>query len=112
MRLLMRRGFAIVPAAFTAILFGEGGTARLLILRQVILSLQLSFAVSPRVRFTSERAKMGEFVNPPWLKALAYGVAGLIALFNGWLLVQTFTWVAEPMYRRILVPLEHSPADE
>ena len=45
----------------------------------------------PLVRFTSERAKMGQFVNPPWLKALAYGVTGLIALFNGWLLVQTFT---------------------
>src|SRR3989441_583085 len=91
LRRLITRGIAIVPAAFTAIFFGEGGTARLLILSQVILSLQLSFAVFPLVRFTSERAKMGEFVNPPWLKALAYGVAGLIALFNGWLLVQTFT---------------------
>src|SRR3989454_636266 len=47
--------------------------------------------LTPLVRFTSERAKMGQFVNPPWLKALAYGVTGLIALFNGWLLVQTFT---------------------
>src|SRR5437773_5481706 len=91
LRRLITRGIAIVPAAFTAIFFGEGGTARLLILSQVILSLQLSFAVFPLVRFTSERAKMGEFVNPPWLKALAYRVAGLIALFNGWLLVQTFT---------------------
>jgi len=91
LRRLITRCIAIVPAAFTAIFFGEGGTARLLILSQVILSLQLSFAVFPLVRFTSERAKMGQFVNPPWLKALAYGVAGLIALFNGWLLVQTFT---------------------
>src|SRR5437870_372615 len=91
LRRLITRCIAIVPAAFTAIFFGEGGTARLLILSQVILSLQLSFAVFPLVRFTSERAKMGQFVNPPWLKALAYGVTGLIALFNGWLLVQTFT---------------------
>src|SRR5438445_4160126 len=91
LRRLITRAVAIVPAALTAIFFGESGTAKLLILSQVILSVQLSFAVFPLVRFTSERAKMGEFVNPAWLKALAYGVAGLIALFNGWLLVQTFT---------------------
>src|SRR5436190_549817 len=63
---------------------------RLLILSPVILSLQLSFAVFPLVRFTSDRAKMGEFVNPGWLKALAYLVACAIAGFNGWLLVQIF----------------------
>jgi manganese transport protein len=57
----------------------------------VILSLQLSFAVVPLVQFTSERAKMGEFVNPSWLKSLAYGVAFLIAALNAWLLVQTFS---------------------
>src|SRR5213594_1903084 len=91
LRRLITRGIAIVPAVITAIMYGESGTAKLLVLSQVVLSLQLSFAVFPLVRFTSERAKMGEFVNPPWLKALAYGVAGLIALFNGWLLVQTFT---------------------
>src|SRR5437899_959729 len=68
----------------------SSGTARLLILSQVILSLQLSFAVFPLVRFTSDRAKMGEFVNPGWLKALAYLVACAIAGFNGWLLVQIF----------------------
>ena len=56
---------------------------------QVILSLQLSFAVFPLVRFTSDRTKMGEFVNPAWLKALAYLVAGVIAALNIWLLVQT-----------------------
>src|SRR5437773_1838165 len=57
LRRLITRGIAIVPAAFTAIFFGEGGTARLLILSQVILSLQLSFAVFPLVRFTSERMR-------------------------------------------------------
>src|SRR5689334_4179794 len=90
LRRLITRLIAIVPAALTAIFFGESGTARLLILSQVILSLQLSFAVFPLVLFTSDRAKMGEFVNPAWLKALAYGVACAIAGFNAWLLIQTF----------------------
>ena len=89
LRRLITRAIAIVPAAITAIFFGEHGTAQLLILSQVILSLQLSFAVFPLVRFTSERAKMGEFVNPPWLKALAYTVAFIIAALNAWLLFQT-----------------------
>jgi len=89
LRRLITRGIAIVPAAITAIFFGEHGTAQLLILSQVILSLQLSFAVFPLVRFTSERAKMGEFVNPPWLKVLAYSVALVIAALNAWLLFQT-----------------------
>jgi manganese transport protein len=88
LRRLITRMVAIVPAALTAIFFGASGTAKLLILSQVILSVQLSFAVFPLVRFTSERAKMGEFTNPLWLKALAYTTAALIALFNGWLIVQ------------------------
>src|SRR5437763_3526402 len=90
LRRLITRGIAIVPAALTAIFFGENGTARLLILSQVILSLQLSFAVFPLVRFTSDRAKMGEFVNPAWLKTLAYGVAVVIAALNALVMVQAF----------------------
>ncbi|HMC18430.1 MAG TPA: divalent metal cation transporter, partial [Gemmatimonadales bacterium] len=90
LRRLITRGIAIVPAALTAIFFGENGTARLLILSQVILSLQLSFAVFPLVRFTSDRAKMGEFVNPGWLKTLAYGVAVVIAALNALVMVQAF----------------------
>jgi manganese transport protein len=70
-------------------LYGESGTAKLLVLSQVILSLQLSFAVFPLVRFTSERAKMGSLVNPVWLKFLAYTVAVVIAALNAWLLVQS-----------------------
>ena len=89
LRRLITRAIAIVPAALTAIFFGEHGTAQLLILSQVILSLQLSFAVIPLVQFTSERAKMGEFVNPGWLKLLAYTVAVVIAALNAWLLFQT-----------------------
>ena len=88
LRRLITRLIAIVPAALTAIFFGVHGTAQLLILSQVILSLQLSFAVFPLVRFTSDRLKMGEFVNPFWLKTLAYVVAVAIAGFNAWLLVQ------------------------
>jgi len=91
LRRLITRLIAIVPAALTAIFFGSHGTAQLLILSQVILSLQLSFAVFPLVRFTSDRLKMGEFVNPFWLKALAYTVAIAIAGFNTWLLVQIFS---------------------
>ena len=91
LRRLITRLIAIVPAALTAIFFGSHGTAQLLILSQVILSLQLSFAVFPLVRFTSDRLKMGEFVNPFWLKALAYAVAVAIAGFNTWLLVQIFS---------------------
>jgi manganese transport protein len=95
LRRLITRGVAIVPAALTAIFFGASGTARLLILSQVILSLQLSFAVFPLVKFTSERAKMGEFVNSRWLQVLAYLVAGVIATLNVWLLFLTFRgWLA------------------
>src|SRR5260370_28550724 len=88
LRRLITRLVAIVPAALTAIFFGASGTAKLLILSQVILSVQLSFAVFPLVRFTSERATMGEFTNPLWLKVLAYTTAVGIALLNGRLIVQ------------------------
>jgi manganese transport protein len=89
LRRLITRLIAIVPAVIVTILYGESGTAKLLILSQVILSLQLSFAVFPLVRFTSDPEKMGAFVNPRWLKALAYIVAVVIAALNGWLLFQT-----------------------
>jgi manganese transport protein len=91
LRRLITRAIAIVPAAITAILYGASGTAKLLVLSQVILSLQLSFAVFPLVMFTSDRLKMGDHVNPGWLKALAYLVAFVIASLNVWLLLQTFS---------------------
>lgn len=90
LRRLITRAIAIVPAAIVAVLYGESGTARLLILSQVILSMQLSFAVFPLVSFTSDKLKMGEFVNPAWLKGLAYLVGAVIAGLNIWLLIQTF----------------------
>jgi manganese transport protein len=89
LRRLITRMIAIIPAAIVAVLYGESGTAKLLILSQVILSLQLSFAVFPLVQFTSDRVKMGEFVNPIWLKVMAWTIAIFIAALNGWLLVQT-----------------------
>ena len=90
LRRLITRSIAIVPAAIVAVMYGASGTARLLILSQVILSMQLSFAVFPLVAFTSSKAKMGQFVNPAWLKALAYAVAVTIAGLNIWLLLQIF----------------------
>ena len=94
LRRLITRALAIIPAAIVAVLYGERGTAELLILSQVVLSLQLSFAVIPLVRFTSDRIKMGEFVNPRWLSGLAWVVAAIIASLNAWLLVQTASsWV-------------------
>jgi manganese transport protein len=89
LRRLITRALAIVPAGITAIVYGESGTAKLLILSQVILSLQLPFAVFPLVAFTSDQAKMGEFVNARWLKWLAYLVAWFILVLNVWLLAQT-----------------------
>ena len=89
LRRLITRLIAIIPAAIVAFAYGESGTASLLILSQVILSLQLSFAVFPLVAFTSDREKMGEFANPRWLKVCAWTVAAFIAALNAWLLVQT-----------------------
>jgi manganese transport protein len=94
LRRLITRLIAIVPAGIVAIFYGESGTAKLLILSQVILSLQLSFAVFPLVMFTSDRVKMGAFVNAAWLKVLAWTTGLVIAGLNVWLLVQTFqSWL-------------------
>jgi manganese transport protein len=95
LRRLITRLIAIVPAVIVSIMYGESGTAKLLILSQVVLSLQLSFAVFPLVMFTSNKLKMGEFVNPIWLKIMAFTVATIIASLNVWLLFQTFrNWLA------------------
>ena len=89
-RRLLTRSIAIIPAIIVTAIAGESGTAKLLVLSQVILSMQLSFAVFPLVMFTSDRRKMGEFVNPGWIKVLSWVVAVFIASLNGWLLVQIF----------------------
>jgi manganese transport protein len=90
LRRLVTRMVAIVPAVVVTAIAGPSGTARLLVFSQVILSMQLSFAVFPLVMFTSDKKKMGEFVNPLWLKSLAWTVAAIIASLNIWLLWQTF----------------------
>jgi manganese transport protein len=87
LRRLITRCIAIVPTIIVVALRGEHGTEKLLLLSQVILSLQLSFAVIPLVIFTADRKKMGEFVNARWLKGLSWVVALLIAGLNGWFLL-------------------------
>lgn len=88
LRRLITRSLAIIPTIIVVALAGERGTEELLILSQVILSFQLSFAVVPLVMFTGSRAKMGEFVNKRWLQGLAWVTAAVIAGLNVWLLVQ------------------------
>ncbi len=88
-RRMITRSIAIVPTVLVVAIMGSHGTEELLILSQVILSLQLSFAVVPLVMFTGNRKYMGEFVNGPWLQRLAWVTAVLIAGLNAWLLVQT-----------------------
>lgn len=90
LRRLITRLIAIIPAVIVTLLYGASGTTQLLILSQVILSMQLSFAVFPLVIFTGDKAKMGEFVTPLWGKILAWTIAVVIASLNIWLLWETF----------------------
>lgn len=90
-RRLLTRGLAIVPAALVTIWFGQSGTVQLLILTQVVLSLQLSFAVFPLVMFTSDVKKMGALVAPRWLVGTAYFIAFSIAGLNIKFLVDFFS---------------------
>ncbi len=95
LRRLITRLIAIVPAVIVTAMYGEKGTGALLILSQVILSLQLSFAVVPLVLFTSDRKKMGPFVNGPLLTTTAWSIAVVIMGLNAWLLFGTFkAWLA------------------
>jgi len=82
LRRLITRLLAIVPAVAVAAIYGEAGTAKLLVLSQVVLSMQLPFAVVPLVQFTSDRTKMGALASPGWLKALAWAIAALIVALN------------------------------
>lgn len=151
LRRLLTRGVAVIPAAITISISGGEGAYRLLILSQVILSLQLPFAVVPLLRFTGDRARMGPLVNPGWVRALGAGCAVLIVGLNLWLawaelnalpiwfsvplslgLTALLAYVAlaraagrpalalprtaglefaAPVYRKILVPVDHSNLD-
>jgi manganese transport protein len=88
LRRLITRLIAIVPAVIVIALYGDHGAGSLIILSQVILSLQLPFAVFPLVAFTSDPHKMGPFVNPGWVKALAWAIAVIIAALNVYMLYQ------------------------
>lgn len=158
LRRLLTRSVAIIPAAITVSTSGDQGTYALLILSQVILSMQLPFAVIPLIRFTNDRRRMGEFANAGWVKLLAWITAAVILILNFWLVGQEVVpWIAQggwhwlgvpvlaavilllgyvvlaparrpaaeverpgaavaaelpaPVYRRILVPLDHSDRD-
>jgi manganese transport protein len=89
LRRLITRLIALTPALIVVILYGERGTDSLLILSQVILSMQLPFAVVPLVLFTSDRRIMGQFVSPRWLSSLAWVTTAAIIVLNVWLLYQT-----------------------
>ena len=82
LRRLITRLIAIIPAVLVTAMYGESGSARLLVFSQVVLSLQLSFAVIPLILFTSDRRKMGEFTISRWLKILAWLTAGIIVSLN------------------------------
>lgn len=90
LRRLITRLIAVIPALIVTIIYGEQGTTDLLVLSQVILSMQLSFAVVPLVMFTGSKLKMGEFVNKPWLKILVWVIAAIIIVLNLYLLYETF----------------------
>src|SRR4029078_5214102 len=90
-RRLITRSIAIVPAAIVTIWYGEKGSGQLLNLSQVILSLQLPFAIVPLVMFTADRRKMGDLVAPRWLTTLAALTAIIIIILNVKLLVDVAT---------------------
>ncbi|HLH40611.1 MAG TPA: Nramp family divalent metal transporter [Bryobacteraceae bacterium] len=157
LRRLLTRALAIIPAVLTILIAGEKATLSLIILSQVVLSMQLPFAVIPLVRFTGDRRRMGDFANRPWVAILSWAASGLILALNFWLawnmsrdwiaaspwriavvapvmlaLTGLLAWISlaklraphehapaspllgdlrEPVYRRILVPLDHSEHD-
>jgi manganese transport protein len=86
-RRLLTRGLALIPALATVLMLGDQATNQLLVLSQVVLSLQLPFAVIPLVLFCGRRGLMGELTAPHWLQLIGWGCAGLIVLINGSLLL-------------------------
>jgi manganese transport protein len=99
LRRLITRGIAIIPAVGIIGFYGESKTTELLVASQVVLSMQLGFAVWPLMRFTGEKVKMGEFTNPFWIKILGWTAASIIITLNLKLLLDTFT--PEPLRNAI-----------
>jgi len=102
LRRIITRLIAIIPALITILILGEGATGKLLILSQVVLSLQLGFAVIPLIHLTSDKKTMGEFVNKLWLKICAWLIASLIIILNAKLVIETIhEWIqksAHPVF--------------
>lgn len=103
-RRLITRTLAILPAVFVLVYFGESYTGKLLVLSQVVLSLQLGFAVIPLVHFVSDKKAMGKFAIKPWLKTLSWLVAGIIVVLNAklvleeiqdWMSTTSHPWIIE-----------------
>jgi manganese transport protein len=111
LRRLITRLIAVIPAVLTIYYAGEAATYRLLILSQVILSMQLPFAVIPLIHFSSDRAKMGAFANPIWVRLLAWSAASIIVALNVRLVIGTVgEWLAaagewRPLLLLLIVPL-------
>ena len=97
LRRVITRGLAIIPAVLVIGIFGEGETTQLLIASQVVLSMQLGFAVWPLMRFTGEKKKMGEFTNGFWIKLFGWAITLIIITLNVKLLCDIFlpaAWMA------------------
>ena len=90
MRRIITRLLAIIPAIVVISVAGEGATTKLLLISQVILSMQLSFAVVPLVQFTGSAHIMGEFVSALWIRVIGWILALIIAALNAWLLIVQF----------------------
>lgn len=107
LRRLITRAVAVLPAVLTILWAGDSAVYQLLILSQVVLSLQLPFAVIPLIRFTSDSKRMGVFASPSWVKALAWTAASIILVLNGLLAWDTITgWIkSAPLLAVILIPV-------
>ena len=107
LRRLITRLIAIIPAVVVIGIFGESKTTQLLVASQVVLSMQLGFAVWPLMRFTGEKTKMGEFANKLWLKILGWAAAGIIIVLNVKLLFDTFmpNAILEAVYGLLGLPV-------
>jgi manganese transport protein len=92
LRRLITRAVAIVPAALVTIYYGENGSAKLLIFSQVVLSLQLPFAIVPLIMISSSKAKMGGLIAPRWLTCVAGTIAAIIIFLNLKLIFDAITW--------------------
>jgi len=104
LRRMITRFLAIIPAVITVYFWGAQGTLQLIILSQVILSMQLPFAVIPLIRFTSDRARMGEFANRAWVNVLSWTVAAVILGLNFWYVGGVIVpWMAASAWRALLV---------